>query len=405
MEISFSVPDYLQRLLVSSQKGMEGIAQELADILSIPILIADPLLNQIVSIWDKEGAKIEYIETAINGLNQEVQEPVSCVISAAEELIKGVCMEIHVDGRVRGYVIAVNDKSRFPLELSEILQFASTLCSMEIQNTLTMKQEKQKLREVYLYDLLYGNIKKREDIISYGQIWGWDFQQAHTAVVFFLKDFDYFSDDRHLIDLLFYMIEKAMLDRRQRPISIRKRGEIILIYPSSPEGGTDHHSEIKEFVSLIMYLSKSHHLSERIAAGIGRRRMLPEEIHRSYQEAKVAYELGLLLNISVPFFSSLGLERILYNHDLHDLKEYYDHTLGELEKYDLEHESDLMSSLSIFAANQFDLTKTAEGMYVHRNTLRYRFKKIEEILGEKLDDMNVRLNIIAALKIKQLGKI
>ncbi|WP_080844489.1 PucR family transcriptional regulator [Cytobacillus gottheilii] len=405
MEMIFSVPSYLQRLLVSSQKGMEGIAQELADIISVPVLIADPLLNQIVSTWHKEGTKIEYIETAKDSRKLKEPDPVPCVLSAREELIQGISMEIHVDGRVRGYVIAVLDGSIPPLELKGILQYTSTLCSIELQNTLKMKQDRQRLREVFLYDLLYGNIKKREDIISYGQIWGWDFQQAHTAIVFSLKDFDYFSDDRHLIDLLFYMIEKALLDRKQRPISIKKRGEIILMYPSSPEGEADHQLEIKNFVTLITNLSQSHKLSERIAAGIGRRRIQPEEIYRSYQEAKVAYELGLLLNIAVPFFSSLGLERILYNHDLHDLKEYYENTLGVLENYDQIYETDLMSSLSVFAANQFDLTKTAEEMFVHRNTLRYRFKKIEEILDEKLDDMNIRLNIIAALKIKQLGKI
>ena len=49
--------------------------------------------------------------------------------------------------------------------------------------------------------------------------------------------------------------------------------------------------------------------------------------------------------------------------------------------------------------------KTAKVSFLHRNTLRYRVKRIEEILNVKLDDLNDRLNIMAAFKIKLLRKI
>lgn len=70
----------------------------------------------------------------------------------------------------------------------------------------------------------------------------------------------------------------------------------------------------------------------------------------------------------------MGLERILYKHDLEDLKEYYHHVLGELAEED-EAEDNLFKLLESFADNQFDMNKTAQATFLHRNTLRYRLNK------------------------------
>lgn len=100
-------------------------------------------------------------------------------------------------------------------------------------------------------------------------------------------------------------------------------------------------------------------------------------------------------------FSDLGLERILYKHDLQDLKEYYVHVLGELHRQD-DPESSLVTILESFAENQFDVGKTAKAIFMHPNTLRYRINKIETILGRSLADNNTRLDIVASLKIRRL---
>lgn len=86
------------------------------------------------------------------------------------------------------------------------------------------------------------------------------------------------------------------------------------------------------------------------------------------------------------------------------MKEYYAHVLGELHKHDNE-ELSLISILESFAENQFEVTRTAEALFLHRNTLRYRLNKIENIMGRSLNDSHTRFDIMAALKIKRLHKM
>ena len=126
----------------------------------------------------------------------------------------------------------------------------------------------------------------------------------------------------------------------------------------------------------------------------------------SYQEAKVALILGRILNITdtVPDFSDLGLTRILYNQDHQVLQEFYRETLGDLEKYDSEQKSDFVNTLEKYLNYKCELKAAADALFLHPNTLRYRLKKIEEILDVNLDYMDTKLNLLAAFKITYLLK-
>lgn len=407
VENTFFVPDYLHDLLVASEKGLKGICSELASFLSLPVIITDPLFNQLATAKLVHEVEINYVDNQYREITGDTTAIVSCQLISDGVPAKGICSAILLDGRIRGYLFVQIDESSDETisRFYTIIAYASSLCSLELRKRLELKQERQLFKEAFIYDLLYGNMKQKDEIISYGNIWGWDFTQSHTIIVFSLVDFDYYSEDQKHIDSLFFLIEKVLIESSLKPIAMKKRGEVIVIYQMLGEEIDNNLTVIKEFIQRVMTRAKMINMNTRIAAGIGRDSTNPEELYKSYQEAKVAYEVGLLLNIPTPFFNGLGLERILYKHDLQDVKEYYDHTLGKLEKYDQDHGGELMHTLEFYAANQYDVTKTADALFLHRNTLRYRFKKIEEILDKKLDDMNVRLNITAAFKIKQLRKI
>ncbi|MBP2240665.1 sugar diacid utilization regulator [Cytobacillus eiseniae] len=407
MESTFFVPDYLHDLLVASEKGLKGICAELASILSLPVIITDPLFNHLAAAQLVNNVEINYIDNQQEEIIGEKPLVVNCQFTSNGVPINGICSAILLDGRLRGYLFIQigEDAAEKIARIYSIIAYASSLCTLELRKRLELKQERQQFKEAFIYDLLYGNMKQKNEIISYGNIWGWDFTQSHTIIVFSLIDFDYYSEDQKHIDSLFYLIERVLIESNLKPIAMKKRGEIVVIYQLLGEEMETNESVIKEFIQRVKIQAEIMDRNNRMATGIGRESSNPEELYKSYQEAKVAYEVGLLLNIHTPFFNGLGLERILYKHDLQDVKEYYDHTLGKLEKHDQVHGGELMHTLEFYAANQYDITKTADALFLHRNTLRYRFKKVEEILDKKLDDMNVRLNITAAFKIKQLRKI
>ena len=397
------IPDFVHELLAESSKGVDQIVQKLSTLLSCPVLVTDPLYQPIsCSMVHKDSAEIIVIPSR----DEERHSLFTCQISTPDSLTNGLATPIVLNHKQMGFLILVSDGH--PLDAAgyeQILQFSASLCALQIQKKIEIKQEKGKFKDAFLFDLLYGNIKKKDDIIDYGLIWGWDFTVPHMIMVFSFMEYDHFFTDQIPVNSLLQLVEKELIHHQLNPITMVKQAQIITLIPQHTADVDQFKLQLESFAKYILSQAEKIALKPDIACGMGKIYSNPAELFRSYQEAKVAFELGILLKMPTPFFADLGLERILYKHDLQDLKEYFDHTLGALIDYDADHEGNLLETLDALNANQFDMGKTANALFLHRNTLRYRIKRIEEILNVKFDDVNERLNITAAFKIKLLRKL
>ncbi len=57
-----------------------------------------------------------------------------------------------------------------------------------------------------------------------------------------------------------------------------------------------------------------------------------------------------------------------------------------LERYDKKYSTNLKETLYVYLTNDCNTVKAAKAMYVHRNTMYYKINKIEELIGQKLDN-------------------
>jgi len=63
-------------------------------------------------------------------------------------------------------------------------------------------------------------------------------------------------------------------------------------------------------------------------------------------------------------------------------------------RYDRTYNSDLRDVLFAYLMNRCSISRTAKAMYMHRNTIIYKINKIEEILGQPIDDPSLRFALI-----------
>ena len=71
--------------------------------------------------------------------------------------------------------------------------------------------------------------------------------------------------------------------------------------------------------------------------------------------------------------------------DLGSLRQLVDEILGPVLAYDAEHNSELLKSLVAYFDNERRLSAAAAILYVHKHTLGYRLKRVEELTGRKLN--------------------
>ena len=70
---------------------------------------------------------------------------------------------------------------------------------------------------------------------------------------------------------------------------------------------------------------------------------------------------------------------------------YYKSLLKPLQRYDSEHHGDLVTTLAAYLHHGGNATRTADALYLHRNSLRYRLARIQALTGLDPDDPDARL--------------
>ena len=87
-----------------------------------------------------------------------------------------------------------------------------------------------------------------------------------------------------------------------------------------------------------------------------------------------------------------------------ELKRFHDEIIVPLENYDRQKGTSLLNTAVAYVENDGDIGKTAESLYQHQNTIRYRLNKIKEILDMKGVNGSFYEKISIAVKIHKIMK-
>ena len=144
---------------------------------------------------------------------------------------------------------------------------------------------------------------------------------------------------------------------------------------------------------------------DEVIVGVGRSRSGPQGVRQSHREAEHALRISARLQSprAVAAFADLGLHRLLVAMTQHaELEDFYGQSAGALVAYDKRTGSGLMETLDAFFHCHGSPTDTAQRLHLHRNTVLYRLRRIEEIGGLRLDDPATRLNLHLCLRIRDV---
>jgi purine catabolism regulator len=129
------------------------------------------------------------------------------------------------------------------------------------------------------------------------------------------------------------------------------------------------------------------------------------ELAQALADAGRALELGrrLLGPGQLVAFSDLGIYRLLLQgFGGATLEAFYQSALGQLHAYDRERGTELLQTLEAYFASRCSPEATARRLFLHRNSLVYRLRRIEEIAAIRLDDPETRLMLHLALRVGQV---
>lgn len=170
--------------------------------------------------------------------------------------------------------------------------------------------------------------------------------------------------------------------------------EILLLVPSQSRGQSSVDSLIRSVSTLPRQFVAG------ISDPVGSLQRIPEAV----QEARVAVLASRNTTTgNVTHFSESGLYGLLAPLTSSILsRRIVRRVLEPISAYDIEHGSELISTLKVYLEHNGNTTTAARAMHMHRNSLTYRLHRIEDITGLYLSDSETRLLLSLALLVWEL---
>ena len=131
------------------------------------------------------------------------------------------------------------------------------------------------------------------------------------------------------------------------------------------------------------------------------------QIARRCREAKVTADLdeGLGLDIALLAYDDprvYPFSAVLAGH--FSMASFIHPHLHVLEDYDERKGTELVATLEAYMRNNYNVAQTARDFFTHRNTIDYRLKRIEELIGAPLTDPNVNMALWLSLQARKLER-
>lgn len=258
----------------------------------------------------------------------------------------------------------------------------------------------------YLYNLLFGYEINDKYVEKISGQFGLDFSKPYRVGVIVI-DRKYginLEQDEHTYEYYADCLNREVNNMKGNPMFMRFLNKFVLLFEAWENKEIEH-----ELERLLRTLDARPQFNGLIRSTciLGAAYNDPRKFKQSYQEAKNLISKKEILpnpkQKKVLSVSSMGIYKYMFNSGNQvEILSYCNEKLRTLEEYDHANGTFLQDTLLSYYMNGFSVGKTAEALYIHRNSLQYRINKIEELLGMELDDYMEYLNLINCILIKRL---
>lgn len=310
---------------------------------------------------------------------------------------------IIVQSEVSGYVSLLGRDFTMPQRVA--ISRAAAALAIERAREIAVSAVEDRLQANVIDELLDGNFSNAESVVERAKRLGYNLELPYYVVAFAFRSETNRTRKKPMpiivggqtLELeppinesmsreLQRLVEQEA-NRRQITTITRVRDDRFVLLFST--GKLISQTEVKKTARIFFDRFAAHFNDMSVTAGLGRYYEEADGISKMAAEAEKAVTMGLRLfgPGQLTFFGDLGVYRLLLTlGNTKELREFYNEVLGRLLEHDSKNGGELLQTLECYFKCHGSPTEMAEKMHLHRNTLLYRLRRIEEILGVKLQD-------------------
>lgn len=309
--------------------------------------------------------------------------------------------------KVPQYLIDFANENNFPIfeipwEIN-LADITKIICGDIVKRHL----EESKYQDL-LMNIIYSNNISFEDFNAVFSVPGNNLLSSFRILIIQAEQLDVYMERKEIKgeknvliikDTFLRLVNSAALGYLWKPISFLQNDSVVLLLLNERERSIN----IKMLMDLMRECINTNLLDLIVNIGVGNMYEDYSQIRKSYSEAEKALKVIKAERMADAdmFYSKIGVYKLLTAvNDFNLMKEYYGETVGKLEAYDMQNKTDFLNIIKVFLQENGNYMRTAQKLYMHKNTLMYKINKIQEILKQDFSDYKVRQEYYIGFLIK-----
>lgn len=397
--------------------GIDKLTDLLAKLLKCTVVYEGPhLIHKTFSFFEDELAKRERLMPYLSLLTSPSFQKISYHLRQKQLLkisdtypdleINRIVSPILTGSEILGYLSLLRDDLPFSDLETSAVQHSVAIFAMVIVEERKIAEIELRLKGNFIEDLISGNYSDPSSIINRARALKYDITLPQRVLVVKIDNLNQIAN-RHdqnktlqLNDLVKSI--QSHLNLLGKGIVIpQKNNLIILVQQESADSPIDSTRELAE--TIIKKISSDFKI--KLYIGIGSLCTKLTDFKGSFQTAEKALEIGNFIysKEQVRFLDQFKVHDLFLNAiEPTELSNYAKKELGALLCYDKIHKTDLIPTLQQFLHLRNNIEGTAKSINISVSGLKYRLKRIEQIIGRDIGDYSVSFDLQLALIILQL---
>ncbi|KUO79003.1 MAG: hypothetical protein APF81_16555 [Desulfosporosinus sp. BRH_c37] len=402
--------------IVLGGNGLPSVCHVLVELVGNPVLIVDGNGDLTASAWPPQTngyISEEYEKNILIHLEKEKLQLFSLnphrhhhfTLNLEETEQPLVIVRIDVNGSLHGFLIILETHRTLDSQDVMAIEHASTIIALEFLKQRIVYETEKQIRVELLEDLISGNFRSEEDVIRRAGYL--NFNLSSRSIVFVIN-MDAMAENgrlgigQQLKSDFFQFVQRCFRNFSGGAMLLAKSDNIIGLVRISLR---DDLTVLRNKMAELQTQAAAKWPKLKLSVGVGRSIEAVRLIKKSYEEALDALRITnfMYVDSSITFFEDLGAFSFLFElEESSSMQSFFERTLGKVIAHDRQNNGELLKTLIHYFKCDCNLRVTAEQLFIHKNTVLYRVRKVEEITGFSMNDPEHRFNLQLGLKLSQV---
>lgn len=388
--------------------GLDEVARELAACIGRPVLIANTagvtLAGELPPLAQARFGDL------IQRLWREVRNTKPSLQAQAQKA-QLYLVPLFIHNEVEGLLVIEATELDEPSTL--VLERGATVATLALIKHQAVQETEQRLRRDLLEDLLTSERWSLGRLTDQARSLGWQLEAKPVVILLDYGEVRRRSlTERGLDQVRLRWVREQFLKIVRQTVTEHNPLSIIIehsngftILPHLPTTDTSQAQEqARVLVDALVQYIRAGRLNAGYTIACGGFHPGIEGLRNSFREAQQALEIGTRLMMRRPiWFDEVHLYLLLeHSSRSEDMREWFKRTLGLLIEYDQRNKTDMVQTLELYFDAGQKLQEAAQALHIHPNTLKYRLRRIEQVLGQDPLKGENQLRFYLATKVARL---